>query len=148
MAAEQPVIRLNNLTRSMQRRLLLDITEPSITYIDDYAPECYGLEIPERLLHEAYVMRQNCTRKPGEYETGRPSQPAYQDMNMASLRNDDDVNRRTVLFSAGEGDPLNPFELLMAYEEHGHVKPVVSDFDCFLVGSRRVQFQSPLPESQ
>jgi len=38
--------------------------------------------------------------------------------------------------------------LLMAYEEHGRVMPVVSDFDCFLLGTRGVRFQSPLPDDQ
>jgi len=38
--------------------------------------------------------------------------------------------------------------LLMAYEEHGVVKPVVSDFDCFLLGSRGVKYKEPIPPEQ
>jgi hypothetical protein len=37
---------------------------------------------------------------------------------------------------------------LVAYEEHGRVKPVVSDFDCFLTGTRGVRYQEPLPKDQ
>ena len=43
---------------------------------------------------------------------------------------------------------MNPFELLMAYEEHNRVFPVVSDFDAFLVGSQRISFHQPLPSDQ
>ena len=50
---------------------------------------------------------------------------------------------------SGEGshtspDPLCPLHLLMAYEEIGKVVPVVSDFDCFLLGTRGVKYQEPL----
>ena len=41
-------------------------------------------------------------------------------------------------------DPLCPLDLLMAYEEDGRVTPVVSDFDCFLLGTRGVRYQQPL----
>lgn len=43
---------------------------------------------------------------------------------------------------------MMPQTLLMAYEENGRVMPVVSDFDCFLVGTRGVQFRNSLPEDQ
>jgi hypothetical protein len=36
----------------------------------------------------------------------------------------------------------------MAYEENGRVLPVVSDFDCFLTGSKRVHFNEPLCDEQ
>ena len=36
----------------------------------------------------------------------------------------------------------------MAYEEYGMVKPVVSDFDCFLLGSRGVKYKHPIPPNQ
>jgi hypothetical protein len=36
----------------------------------------------------------------------------------------------------------------MAYEEYGRVKPVVSDFDCFLLGSRGVKYKNPIPPDQ
>jgi len=132
--------------------MLLDMgPDPSITYIDDYAPGLYGLEIPERLFWEAFFVRQDITRKPGsEYDTGRPSQPAFQDMNFAAIRAQpkEDAPRAVVYHCADPDSPMNPFELLVAYEEHGRVKPVVSDFDCFLVGTKRVNFQSPLAPEQ
>lgn len=43
---------------------------------------------------------------------------------------------------------MDPRYLLIAYEECGTVKPVVSDFDCFVVGTRRVNFNKPLPDEQ
>merc|ERR1711971_1188470 len=36
----------------------------------------------------------------------------------------------------------------MAYEENDLVKPVVSDFDCFLVGTRGVAYNKPLGEHE
>jgi hypothetical protein len=41
--------------------------------------------------------------------------------------------RSVVLQNADPAFPMNPFELVMAYEEHGRVLPVFSDFDYFLV---------------
>lgn len=129
----------------------LDMSDPKILYVDDYAPQSFGLEVPERLFWEAYFNRTDCTRKPGsEYDTGRPSQPAFQDMNFATLRAQPkrDAPRACVFQHADAGEPMNPFELLMAYEEHSRVMPVVSDFDCFLVGTQSVTFSSPLPPDQ
>jgi hypothetical protein len=58
----------------------LHMHNPTITPIDDYAPLGYGLEISERLLWEAYFVRQDCTREPNSvYDTGRPSIPAFQE---------------------------------------------------------------------
>lgn len=131
--------------------MLLDVANPTITPIDDYAPECYGIELPERLFWEAYFVNQDCTRKEGSiYDTGRPSQPAFQDMNFSALRsNPPEGSPQPVIFqNADRDDPMNPFEMLMAYEENGRVRPVVSDFDCFLVGTRRVEYNMPLPPEQ
>ena len=54
--------------------------DPSIVKIDDYRPQCYGLEMPKRLFWEGYVMRaKNISRPPGsEFDSGRPSQPGFQ----------------------------------------------------------------------
>ena len=131
--------------------MLLDCKDPTITPIDDLAPSCYGIEIPERLFWEAYFVRQDISISPGSiYDGGRPSYPAFQDMNFSALRSKpyDGAPRAVVYQNADRDDPLNPFELLMAYEENGRVLPVVSDFDCFLVGTRRVQYSEPLPADQ
>lgn len=48
-------------------------------------------------------------------------------------------------------DPMNAMEardLVMAYEEEGRVLPVVSDFDCFLSGTRRVNYKKAIPTEQ
>lgn len=54
--------------------------DPTITKIDDYRPQCYGIEMPKRLFWEGYVMRaKNISRPPGsEFDSGRPSQPGFQ----------------------------------------------------------------------
>merc|ERR1712218_293905 len=51
-----------------------------------------------------------------------------------------------VLMENDESDCMNPRGLLVAYAEK-YVKPVVSDFDTFLVGSMGVQYE-PLPIDQ
>lgn len=57
--------------------------------------------------------------------------------------------RPVVLLKTKEVDKtMDPRYLLIAYEEEGKVKPVVSDFDCFVVGTRRVSFDKPLPDNQ
>jgi hypothetical protein len=38
--------------------------------------------------------------------------------------------------------------LVMAYEEHNRVMPVVSDFDCFIVGTRGVRYEEPMASDQ
>ena len=53
---------------------------------------------------------------------------------------------QVVLYQYDESDPMNPRGLLIAYAE-AHVKPVVSDFDTFTVGSRGMRY-SKLPADQ
>ena len=131
---------------------------PSIAVINDYTPKCYGLDLPKRLFWEGYVMRaKDITREPGSvYDTGRPSQPSFQDMNFSSIKDDCEEPRAVVWQytdpylppSEPDPDPMMPQTLLMAYEEHRRVMPVVSDFDCFMLGTRGVHFRTPLPEEQ
>lgn len=136
-----------------------EMSDPSIILINDYSPKCFGLDLPQRLFWEGYVMRADISREPGSiYDTGRPSRPSFQDMNFASIKNkcEDDMPRAVVwqftdpYLPPNEPDPdvMLPQTLLMAYEENGRVMPVVSDFDCFLLGTRGVRFQNPLPEEQ
>ena len=49
-------------------------------------------------------------------------------MNFAALRAPprENVPRVCVFQNADPAEPMNPFELLVAYEEHGRVMPVVS----------------------
>ena len=109
--------------------MLLDIDNPLIAPIDDYAPDCYGIEMPERLFWEAFFVNQDCTRKSGSiYDSGRPSQPAFQDMNFAALRSQplEGAPKAVVYQNADRDDPMNPFELLMAYEENGEYESLKS----------------------
>jgi len=99
--------------------------------------------------------------KESDLYTGRPSEPAFQDMNLEAVRcnydegNDSDNKNecdssepRAVVWQSSSDDPLDPRTLLMAYEEHSHVTPVVSDFDCFIVGTRNIEYDTPLPPEQ
>mmetsp|Transcript_41451 Transcript_41451/g.86956 ORF Transcript_41451/g.86956 Transcript_41451/m.86956 type:complete len:1059 (-) Transcript_41451:124-3300(-) len=173
------------VTRSMDEapmeisRCLMD--DPSVYKIDDYAftEGIYGLDIPEKLFWESYIVPNDITRPKGsKFDTGRSSMPEFQQMNNETLRNwydpsndysddseggsvdeggsecaDADADPRPVLWHGGCGkigeeppedsNPMCPLGLLMAYEENDKVTPVVSDFDCFLVGTRRVEYNKP-----
>lgn len=138
-------------------KLIWDMTDSSIRTIADYAPTKYGMEVPERLFWEALVVRQNIEQQPGsKFETGRPSEANFQNMNFAALRpgKDEDISKsRPVLMHYNDpheerSNPFDPRSLLMAYEEHGRVMPVVSDFDCFIVGTRGVKYKSEVPDDQ
>lgn len=103
----------------------------------------YGLELPETLLQEAYIMRQDLSPVMG-WETGRRSEPAFMDANLHAIRCK--TEPRVVLYQYDETDALNPRGLLIAYAER-YVKPVVSDFDTFLIGSIGMHYE-PLPMQQ
>ena len=142
------------------RAKLFEMSDPRIIFIDEYAPRCYGLDIPERLFWEGMVYTVSISRDVGtpgeEYATGRPSVPQFQDMNFDAIRKHTPKRGkpRPVIYqydsiSTG-GDPMNPLSLLMAYEEKEfkRVLPVVSDFDCFLVGTRGVNYTVPIQDDQ
>ena len=48
--------------------------EPVIYLLDGCTPQAFGIELPERLLWEAYVERGSISRE-GEWSTGRVSEP-------------------------------------------------------------------------
>lgn len=149
------------------KALRWDFEYKDIKTIDDYAPVCYGFMLAKRLFWEAYVMQQDISRLPGStYDTGRPSMPAFQDMNFSSIKNYNAEEENSLISNnkptavvwqytdpyndpnEPDPDPMLPQTLLMAYEECGRVLPVVSDFDCFLVGTRAVRYTHPLPQAQ
>ena len=134
-------------------KFMWEMDDPEIVILDEYAKEkspVFGIEIPQRLFWEAYVMRNDTKREPGTpNDTGRPSEPAFQDMNFATLRNPPcEGQPRPVVYQCSLEHALCPLNLVMAYEQHDKVSPVVSDFDCFLVGTRGVAYESPISESQ
>ena len=67
---------------------------PQMIELDTAGP---GLEMPERLLWEAYVMRQDISHPEG-WETGRPSEPDYMDLNLHSTRHVDADQPRVVVY--------------------------------------------------
>jgi len=106
-----------------------------------------GIELPENLFWEAFVKRQDISRT-GEYASGRPSAPAFMDMNLATMRTGKTKSGISQPVVLQLGHAFCPQSLVIAYKEHGRIVPVVSDFDCFLVGTRNVEYTEPLPEEQ
>jgi hypothetical protein len=143
------------------KRLLWDMDDPSIRPIDDYDDDCFGIEMPDRLLWQAFVVDSDISRsQDSRWYNARPSQPAFQDMNFIAIsksrkhrkQHPDSSDPLVVLWQTctGEGednDLMDPRGLVMAYEECGRVLPVVSDFDCFTMGSKNVRYER-LPDEQ
>jgi cAMP-dependent protein kinase regulator len=102
----------------------------------------FGLNVPEIVVREAYIMRPDLTFLLG-WETGRHSEPAFMNMNLHALRNG--VAPQVVLYQCDD-DCMNPHGLLIAYAE-SNMKPVVSDFDTFTVGSRNMRYEQ-VPSTQ
>ena len=153
-------------------KLVWEIENASIKLIDDYAPTSYGIELPQRLLWKIFVTDQSIERE-GDLVTGRPSEPFFQDMNNKAIfkstapssitgteKNKNNGKNAAskklkasdgpcvVLWQTTEVNPLDPRTLVMAYEEYGKVLPVVSDFDCFTMGTRGVKYSTALPDDQ
>ena len=130
------------------QKMIWKMTNPRVIKVDDYAPKTFGVDIPERLLWEAYIIRGDCTRVKGsEMDTGRPSEPQFFFMNLHATRNAKSTPR-AVVFQNDEENPMDPMSLLMAYEENGNVVPVVSDFDPFLIGTRGIPYKEPITTDQ
>lgn len=129
--------------------LRLDVTDPKVHLLNDYAPLRFGIVVAERVFFNTYISRQDITRC-SEYSTGRPSEPAFQDMNFTCIRKYKGEGPRAVVLQLSEApdDALSSKSLVVAYEEYGKVTPVASDFDCFLVGTRGVSYETSLPREQ
>ena len=94
LSPEQHLMHITNLTKFV-------MDHPSIQDLDG-CEGVWGLELPERLLWEAYVMRQDISHPPG-WETGRGSEPDYMDMNMMSTRKVGFGRRARAAGAAGAG---------------------------------------------
>ena len=148
--------------QALNRKYKWQMSDPTITVLVPIGEDRFGLELPQRLFVEAYIIQGDIYRKPNSPDdTGRASIPMFQDMNLETLRKQTAVPKnkkqqqhplppRPVAYQSNP-DPhkaLDPKDLVMAYEEDGRVMPVVSDFDCFLVGTRRVTYRHALPPEQ
>ena len=120
----------------------LEIDEPTIHELCSYEPKAYGLDVPESVMREAYIMQPDLTPIIG-WETGRASEPAFMDMNLHSVRGDSKPS--VCVYQLDLDDPMNPSGLLVAYAE-AEVKPVISDFDTFTVGSLGMEYNPVAPE--
>ena len=123
------------------KMLAFDENNTNVAMVDTYvdsSPPVFGLDMTERMFWKAYVTSQDCSRPPGtEWDTGRGSEPNFMKFNWNPIRAvPEPGDPKAVVYQKSKGSPMEPRTLLMAYEEFGKVKPVVSDFDCFLLGSR------------
>ncbi|KAL3796628.1 hypothetical protein ACHAW5_004039 [Stephanodiscus triporus] len=135
------------------KHLMYDDSSMNVEFVDTYVSTShpvFGLDISEYLFWESYVMMQDLSRPEGsDWDIGRKSELTFMDMNFKSLRLIPAPGEpRAVVYQMSMNSPMEPRMLLMAYEEHGRVKPVVSDFDCFLLGSRGVRYNDPIPTDQ
>lgn len=150
MAREEAMGALNKVMREGDGRTgeALEVAVMQIWPVDEpYAPTCFGLDVPEPVVREAYIMRPDLSPIIG-WETGRPSVPEFMDMNLHGIR--EDSYPKVVLYQYDLSDPMNPHGLLIAYAESApqpRVKPVCSDFDTFTVGSRGMRYDA-MPEEQ
>jgi len=122
--------------------------DPTIELLDPIECDTYGgswgLDMPERLFREVYIVRADISHIPG-WESGRASEPAFMDANLHATR-EINMHHQAVVWQYDKVNPMNPRGLLVAYEEDV-VKPVASDLDAFLVGSKNMSFDS-LPQDQ
>jgi len=139
-AREEALKKLNTVMNGLDAR---NVENRKIDMLEDFAPKVFGIELPEPVLHEAYLMMPDLSPVMG-WESGRRSEPAFMDMNLHAIR--DASEPKVVLFQFDEADPMNPRGLLIAYAED-LVKPVVSDFDTFTVASKGMNYE-PVPEDQ
>jgi len=136
--------------------------------VDEFAMQgAWGVEMPLATCWDLYAVRPArdtaSTLKPtAEWETGRDSSPEFTAFNLEALKesylhhklNSCSTRHRVVLCQEDTENVSNPHGLLIAYEERlsdrkpRHVKPVVSDLDCFLIGARGSQTFAPLPPAQ
>ena len=133
----------NRVARDMKR--LKKVVRWEVTNWKIYRRnECgFGLDVPERVLYEACVFRQDFTRQ-GDLETGRPSDPNFHVMNFECMRNYKGDGPRPVVYQLDEDLPLRPQTMVVAYEEKYNVIPVASDFDCFLIATRGVVYDEAM----
>jgi len=135
------------------QKIHMGIDSPHIEELSEFEPVTFGIDIPERLFREVYVNRKDMSEKEG-WGTGRTSFPAFANMNIQAVRESmrqyrqgDGTKSRVVLYQVDKEDPMNPHALVMAYADPDAVKPVVSDFDALLVGSKGVRYE-PLAQKQ
>jgi hypothetical protein len=138
-----------------ERKLKWEMEDPQIIDVE-YNGGAFGLDMPERLFMETWVMRQNISPA-YEWETGRASEPFSQNMNLHAtrdgaahkVRTPDDQKKTTptpVVWQFDDRWEMNPRGLVLAYEET-YVLPVASDMDGFCFGSKGMKIES-VPSEQ
>lgn len=141
--------------KELRRRQKWEMEDPQIIEVS-YNGGAYGLDMPERLFMETWVMRQNISPA-YEWETGRASEPFSQNMNLHATRDGahcrvgapEDQKKTTptpVVWQFDDRWCMNPRGLVLAYEET-YVLPVASDMDGFCFGSRGMKIEA-VPKEQ
>ena len=127
---------------SALKDMLLMCDPPMLEDLDAYCvkQDTWGLDMPERLLWEVYVVRKDISHTPG-WETGRVSEPAFMDLNMQATR--EGKAPLASIWQYDVDDAMNPRGLLIAHEEAVGVKPVASDIDAFVIGSKGMAAEAP-----
>lgn len=126
------------------QELRWDVDDYRVYNVNEFG---YGIDVSERVFYEACVLRRDIKRE-GDMITGRPSEPNFQSMNFDSTRKYSGTGPRTVVLQTSDSDPLRPQTLVVAYEENNSVQPCVSDFDCFLIGTRGIVYDEQIESGQ
>eukprot|EP00927_Polykrikos_kofoidii_P023572 TRINITY_DN2166_c0_g1_i6.p1 TRINITY_DN2166_c0_g1~~TRINITY_DN2166_c0_g1_i6.p1 ORF type:complete len:1095 (-),score=187.03 TRINITY_DN2166_c0_g1_i6:123-3407(-) len=134
-------VALGSLTPLLDPSYGLDIEDRNIHTIETYT-SVFGIDVPEPVVREAFIMRPDISFLIG-WETGRQSEPAFMDFNLDAVAGRSDSEPKVVLYQIDNANPMNSHGLLIAYAE-AYVKPVVSDFDTFTIGSKGVTYYPPL----
>ena len=141
-ARDVAILALTKLMHAIGERLHFADGHRVIRLISDYEPDVFGLDVPQPLLQEAHITQPDISPVVG-WETGRASEPAFMDMNMHAVCGSSEPE--VVLYQLDISNPMNSHGLLIAYANE-EVKPVVSDFDTFTVGSSGMSYEQIAPE--
>jgi len=137
-------------------KLIFDVVDSKVHELNNYSHNLdnpsqsrFGIAVAERIFFKTYITRQDISRSP-DNDIGRPSEPAFQDMNFACTCKYKGIGPCAVVLQLSDNadNELCPQNLVVAYEENGKVTPVTSDFDCFLVGTRNINYETPLSVEQ
>ena len=106
---EKALVKMTKVLK--EERNALEIDEPVIEIIRDYDETgMFGLDVPEPLMKETYIMRSDISPVIG-WETGRPSEVAFMNANLQTVRGSSKPT--VVLYQFDLADAMNPLGLLV-----------------------------------
>lgn len=142
-----PPVQIFFASRKNREVFIRELNEYTTLYtLDDDVVDRYGIAMPHSALRKIFIeMQELGGASLHGWETGRPSNPAFQDFSLSALHSLEEP--LVVLVQADTDCVFNPHGLLMAHREGNMVYPVVSDMDLFTFGFKGALFQS-LPRDQ